>query len=81
MNMVDCQILSLGHQYRLIGWEPKDYRGVAFLPLNNKGREGEFVVILNYTYVLMVLTNAEMKWKRLENVPYAICSDLVTFRG
>ncbi|CAH8263422.1 unnamed protein product, partial [Arabidopsis lyrata] len=22
-----------------------------------------------------------MKWKRLENVPYAICSDLVTFRG
>ncbi|CAD5318460.1 unnamed protein product [Arabidopsis thaliana] len=68
MNMVDCQILSLGHQYRLIGWEPKDYRGVAFLPLNNKGREGEFVVILNYTYVLMVLTSAEMKWKRLENV-------------
>ncbi|KAL9840678.1 hypothetical protein AtNW77_Chr2g0231301 [Arabidopsis thaliana] len=61
MNMVDCQILSLGHQYRLIGWEPKDYRGVAFLPLNNKGREGEFVVILNYTYVLMVLTSAEMK--------------------
>ncbi|EFH55044.1 hypothetical protein ARALYDRAFT_901050 [Arabidopsis lyrata subsp. lyrata] len=29
----------------------------------------------------MVLTSAEMKWKRLENVPYAICSDLVTFRG
>ncbi|KAG7567601.1 hypothetical protein ISN45_Aa04g004580, partial [Arabidopsis thaliana x Arabidopsis arenosa] len=56
MNMVDCQILSLGHQYRLVGWEPKDYRGVAFLPL-------------------------KMKWKRLENVPYAICSDLVTFRG
>ncbi|CAA0360985.1 unnamed protein product [Arabidopsis thaliana] len=67
MNLVDCQILSLGHQYRLIAWEPKDYRGVAFLPLNNKGREGEFVVILNYTYVLMVLTSAEMKWKRLEN--------------
>ncbi|CAL9234177.1 unnamed protein product [Arabidopsis halleri] len=81
MSMLDCQILSLGHQYRLIGWEPKDYRGVAFLPLNKEGREGEFVVILNYTNVLMVLTSAEMKWKRLENVPYAICSDLVTFRG
>ncbi|CAH8263652.1 unnamed protein product [Arabidopsis lyrata] len=81
MNMLDCQILSLGHQYRLIGWEPKDYKGVAFLPLNKEGREGEFVVILNYTNVLMVLTSAEMKWKRLENVPYAICSDLVTFRG
>ncbi|KAG7572077.1 hypothetical protein ISN44_As09g004750 [Arabidopsis suecica] len=81
MNMVDCQILSLGHQYRLVGWEPKDYRGVVFLPLNKKGREGEFVVILNYTNILMVLTSAEMKWKRLENVPYAICSDLVTFRG
>jgi len=65
----------------LISWEPKDYRGVAFLPLDKKGREGEFVVILNYTNVLMVLTSAEMKWKRLENVPYAICSDLVTFRG
>ncbi|XP_020885162.1 F-box/kelch-repeat protein At1g64840 [Arabidopsis lyrata subsp. lyrata] len=47
MNMLDCQILSLGHQYRLIGWKPKDYRGVAFLPLKKKGREGEFVVILN----------------------------------
>ncbi|KAG7567610.1 hypothetical protein ISN45_Aa04g004640 [Arabidopsis thaliana x Arabidopsis arenosa] len=81
MNMLDCQILSLGHQYRLIRWEPNGYRGVAFLPLNKEGREGEFVVILNYINVLMVLTSAEMKWKRLENVPYAICSDLVTFRG
>ncbi|XP_019085126.1 PREDICTED: F-box/kelch-repeat protein At1g64840-like [Camelina sativa] len=82
MNMVDCQILSLGHQYRLISWEPKGYRGVAFLPLNKEGRRGEFVVILNYTNVLLVLTSAEMKWKRLENVPVgSVCSDLGTFRG
>ncbi|KAL1221455.1 F-box/kelch-repeat protein [Cardamine amara subsp. amara] len=78
MKMVDCQILPLCHQYRLIGWEPKDYRGVAFLPLN---KDGEFIVILNYTNILLVLTSAEMKWKRLEGVPEALCSDLVTFRG
>ncbi|EOA29274.1 hypothetical protein CARUB_v10025549mg [Capsella rubella] len=81
MNMTDCQILSLGHQYRLVGWEPKEYRGAAFLPLNKEGRRGEFVVLLNYTNVLLVVTSAEMKWKRLENVPASICSDLFTFRG
>lgn len=80
MNMLDCQILSLGHQYRMIGWEPKDYRGVAFLPLNKEG-EREFVVLLNYSNVLLVLRSAEMRWKRLENIAEALCSDLVTFRG
>ncbi|CAA7033101.1 unnamed protein product [Microthlaspi erraticum] len=31
MNMLDCQIFPLGHHYRMIGEEPKDYRGLAFL--------------------------------------------------
>ncbi|XP_010429463.1 PREDICTED: F-box/kelch-repeat protein At1g64840-like [Camelina sativa] len=82
MNMLDCQIIPLGHQYRMIGWDPERwiryYRGVVFLPLNN---DGEFVVLLSYAKVLLVLTSAEMRWKRLTNVPNYQCTDLVTYRG
>ncbi|KAF8053057.1 hypothetical protein N665_1469s0008 [Sinapis alba] len=82
MKMNDCQIFPLGHQYRIFGWTPKDYRGVAFLPLYKEGRGGEFVVLLNYSYgKLMVLTSVEMKWKRFENLPKTLCSNVVTFRG
>ncbi|CAA7033035.1 unnamed protein product [Microthlaspi erraticum] len=81
MNMLDCEILPLGHQYRLIGCNPSYYRGVAFLPLKKEGGR-EFVVLLHYGYVLYVQTSAEMKWKRLKNVPKSeICRDVVTFRG
>ncbi|CAA7025835.1 unnamed protein product [Microthlaspi erraticum] len=80
VNMLDCQILSLGYQYRMLGWEPEDYKRVAFLPLNKEGG-GEFVVLLNCTNDLLVLTSGEMRWKRLENVPNNSCWDLVTFRG
>ncbi|CAH2061185.1 unnamed protein product [Thlaspi arvense] len=77
-NMLDCEIVTLGHQYRMIGWELRDYRGVVFLPLN---KEGEFVVLINYTNILLVLTSAEMKWKQLKNVPDASFSNLIAFRG
>ncbi|CAL9233904.1 unnamed protein product [Arabidopsis halleri] len=87
MNTLDCQILPLGHQYRMIGWNPEAwssaYRGVAVLPLNKEGGGGggEFVVLLNYTSVLLVLRSAEMRWMRLEKIPDASCWDLFTFRG
>ncbi|KAL1204555.1 F-box/kelch-repeat protein [Cardamine amara subsp. amara] len=59
LNILNCQILPLGYQYRMIGRDPKDwrkdYRGMAFLPLNKEGG-GEFVVLLNYTKSLLVLT-------------------------
>ncbi|CAF2279814.1 F-box/kelch-repeat protein At1g64840-like [Brassica napus] len=82
MKMNDCQIFPLGHQYKMFGWELKDYRGVAFLPLYKEGRGGEFVVLLNYYYgKLMVLTSVEMKWKRFEKLSETLCSNVVTFRG
>ncbi|KAH0886127.1 hypothetical protein HID58_062223 [Brassica napus] len=82
LKMNDCQIFPLGHQYRMFGWELKDYRGVAFLPLYKEGRGGEFVVLLNYYYgKLMVLTSVEMKWKRFEKLSETLCSNVVTFRG
>ncbi|KAG7567514.1 F-box domain [Arabidopsis thaliana x Arabidopsis arenosa] len=79
MNMLDYKIFHLGYQYRMIGCNPDDYKGVAFLPLNKEG--GEFVVLLNYSSFLLVLTSAEMRWKRLENVLFFACLHLVTFRG
>ncbi|CAA7048249.1 unnamed protein product [Microthlaspi erraticum] len=75
VNMLECQILSLGYEYRMIGWKPKDCRGVAFLPLNKEGG-GEFVVLLNCSRILFVLTSAEMRWKRLEKAPMESCWDL-----
>ncbi|KAL1207152.1 F-box/kelch-repeat protein [Cardamine amara subsp. amara] len=77
INMLDCQILPLGHQYRIIGCNPKDYSSVAFLSLG----EGGFVVLLKYDINLLVLTSAEMRWKRLHIVPSSLCWSLVTFRG
>ncbi|XP_010429470.1 PREDICTED: F-box/kelch-repeat protein At1g64840-like [Camelina sativa] len=83
MNMLDCQIIPLGHQYRMIGWDPEAwtsaYRGVALLPLNKQG--GGFVVLLNYTKVLLVLTSGEMRWMRVKKFSDASCWDLFIFRG
>ncbi|KAL1221314.1 F-box/kelch-repeat protein [Cardamine amara subsp. amara] len=81
MNMLDCQIFPLGHQYRIIGCNPISYRGVATLPLTKERGGGGFVVLLNCSQFLLVLTSAEMRWKQLENVPKSFCWSLVTFRG
>ncbi|KAG7567628.1 hypothetical protein ISN45_Aa04g004830 [Arabidopsis thaliana x Arabidopsis arenosa] len=82
MNMLDCQILPLGNQYRIIGWDPEEQTTV-FLPLNKDGGEGggEFVVLLNYSYLLLALTSSEMRWKLVMDVPNTSCTELVTFRG
>ncbi|KAG7567861.1 hypothetical protein ISN45_Aa04g006990 [Arabidopsis thaliana x Arabidopsis arenosa] len=85
MNILDCQIVPLGYQYRMMGWDPEDwatdYRGVAFLPLNKEGGGEEFVVLLNYTKNLYVLRSTEMRWMKLKVTSDASCSDLVAFRG
>ncbi|CAA7032994.1 unnamed protein product [Microthlaspi erraticum] len=69
VNMLDCQILSLGYQYTMIG--------VVFLPLEKE----EFVMLLKHYEALWVLKSAEMKWKLLENVPKKSCWKVVAFRG
>ncbi|EOA27268.1 hypothetical protein CARUB_v10023388mg [Capsella rubella] len=86
VNVLDYQVVPMGYQYRIVGWDPERwigyYRGVVFLPLNKDGEgQEEFIVILNYSKVLLVLTSAEMRWKRLTTVPNYQCTDLVTFRG
>ncbi|XP_010429466.1 PREDICTED: F-box/kelch-repeat protein At1g64840-like [Camelina sativa] len=87
VSLHDCEILPMWqHQYRMVGWDPKEcntyYRGVACLPLNKEGGGGEeFVVLVNYFKVLLVLSSTEMRWKRLMNIPDYPCTDLVTFRG
>ncbi|KAG2308256.1 hypothetical protein Bca52824_028004 [Brassica carinata] len=80
MNMKDCQILPLGHQYRMIGCNAREYRNVAVLPLNQEGG-GDFVVLLNFTRVMFVFRSAEMRWRRLQPFTDATCEELVTFRG
>ncbi|CAA7033004.1 unnamed protein product [Microthlaspi erraticum] len=84
LNMVDCQILPLGYQYRMIGYDPNSlatsFRGVAFLPLNKEGG-GEFVVLIGYAHDLLALRSSEMKWMRVEKPSRADCKDIVTFRG
>ncbi|CAA7032987.1 unnamed protein product [Microthlaspi erraticum] len=85
MNILDCQMLSLGYEYRLKNWSPDGekttLRNLAFLPLNKEGG-GEFGVLLYFKGDLLVLTTrAEMKWKLLENVPKKPCTSLATFRG
>ncbi|CAL9233885.1 unnamed protein product [Arabidopsis halleri] len=80
MNMLDCQILPLGNQYRIIGWDPEEQTTV-FLPLCKDGGGGEFVVLLNYSYLLLALTSSEMRWKLVMDVPNTSCTELVTFRG
>ncbi|CAA7033027.1 unnamed protein product [Microthlaspi erraticum] len=44
--MLDCQILSLGYEYRMFGGNLKDYICMAVLPLN---KEGEILVIDPYS--------------------------------
>ncbi|CAH8263649.1 unnamed protein product [Arabidopsis lyrata] len=76
MNIVGCQIVLLGYQYRMMGWNPEK--------LGNRLQEGggeEFVVLLNYTKNLYVLRSTEMRWMKLKVTSDASCSDLVAFRG
>ncbi|CAF1861711.1 unnamed protein product [Brassica oleracea var. botrytis] len=82
MKMNDCQIFPLGHQYRMIGCNAKEYRNVVVLPLNQEGG-GDFVVLLNFTKVLLVYRSTEMRWRRLHTQPFttATCEELFTFRG
>ncbi|CAH2061191.1 unnamed protein product, partial [Thlaspi arvense] len=81
MNILDCQILPLGYQYRMVGYDPdsfsSSYRGVAFLPL----RGGEFIVLMAYSLDLFVLRSAQMRWVRLQRASEAQCKGLVAFRG
>ncbi|CDY54221.1 BnaA04g28250D [Brassica napus] len=84
MKMNDCQILPLGHQYRMIGCNAKEYINVVVLPLNQEGGGGgDFVVLLNFTKVLLVYRSTEMRWRRLHTQPFttATCEELFTFRG
>ncbi|XP_010431591.1 PREDICTED: F-box/kelch-repeat protein At2g24250-like [Camelina sativa] len=78
MNMLDCQIIPLGHQYRMIG---REHNRSAFLPLDKEGGGGEFVVVSSFLYDFMVLTSVEMRWKQLENIPNGRCTNIVTFRN
>ncbi|XP_013637583.1 PREDICTED: F-box/kelch-repeat protein At1g64840-like isoform X1 [Brassica oleracea var. oleracea] len=82
LNVLDCQIFPLGHQCRMIGWDLEEwrttnYRGVAFLPLNN----GEFIVLLNFTKSLFMSRSDEMRWIQLKKFSDASCEEIVPFRG
>ncbi|XP_010431589.1 PREDICTED: F-box/kelch-repeat protein At2g24250-like [Camelina sativa] len=77
VNMRDCQIIPLGHKYRLIDWETSH---VAFLPVDKEGG-GEFVVLRSCYNCFMVFASVEKRWKRLKNIPHGVCSNIVTFRG
>uniref|UniRef100_A0A1J3K3Z4 F-box/kelch-repeat protein n=1 Tax=Noccaea caerulescens TaxID=107243 RepID=A0A1J3K3Z4_NOCCA len=83
MSVLDCQILPLGYQYRMIGYDPQSlatsFRGVAFLPLSKEG--GEFVVLIGYSHDFLALRSTEMKWMRVEKPSKGGCKDIVTFRG
>ena len=82
LNVLDCQIFPLGHQCRMIGWDLEEwrttnYRGVAFLPLNN----GELIVLLNFTKSLFMSRSAVMRWIQLKKFSDASCEERVPFRG
>uniref|UniRef100_M4ETI1 KIB1-4 beta-propeller domain-containing protein n=2 Tax=Brassica campestris TaxID=3711 RepID=M4ETI1_BRACM len=78
MNMRDGQIFPLGHQYR-ISCDSKDYRSVAFLQLNQEGRE-EFIVLLGFSSFFLGLRSSEMKWKLVMGFRTPLSDDIVTFR-
>ncbi|KAG2264174.1 hypothetical protein Bca52824_071253 [Brassica carinata] len=82
MNVIGSQIVSLGHQYTMVCWDPKGLRttyknAAAILPLGG----GEFVVLRIFSGTLFVLTSTKRKWVRLRGVPSFRCTALVTFRG
>ncbi|CAH2061189.1 unnamed protein product, partial [Thlaspi arvense] len=81
MNIVDCQILPLGYQYRMVNYDPDSlatrFGGVAFLPL----RGGKFVVLIGHSRNLLVFRSAEMRWMRLEGASEAQCKGIIAFRG
>nr|VDC80691.1 unnamed protein product [Brassica rapa] len=85
MNVIGSQILSLGHQCRIVCWDPKGlrttFRNAAILPLNGEGGRGEFAVLRSYLGTLLVLKSATRKWVPLPGVPRSSCNGLVTFRG
>ncbi|XP_024014180.1 F-box/kelch-repeat protein At1g64840 isoform X2 [Eutrema salsugineum] len=84
-NMLDCQIFSLGNQYRIIRWSPKGvrtiYKYVAFLPLNEGGGGGGFVVLRRYYRTLLMFRSVERRWFRVMDTPNYTCTGLVAFRG
>ncbi|CAH2061193.1 unnamed protein product [Thlaspi arvense] len=84
VNILDCQILPLGYQYRMIGYDPDSlatrYRGVALLPLDKEGR-GEFVVLMGYAHDLLVLRSGAMRWMQLNKTSRADCKDIITCNG
>ncbi|WZZ54238.1 hypothetical protein YC2023_054345 [Brassica napus] len=79
MNMRDGQVFPLGHQYR-ISCDSKDYRTVAFLQLNQEGRE-EFIVLLGFGRFFLALRSFEMKWKLVMGFRTPSSDDIVTFRS
>ncbi|KAJ0232450.1 hypothetical protein HA466_0290920 [Hirschfeldia incana] len=87
MNVIGSQILSLGHRYRMVCWDPNGlrttHRNAAILPLSREGERGrgEFVVLRSYYGILLVLTSAIRKWVRFPGVRSSSCTGLVTFRG
>lgn len=84
VNMLDYQIIPLGFQYIMIGWDPESlangYVGVAFLPVKKNGGD-EFVVLLRYRNHLLVLRSSEMRWMKVKKTSIASCKGLVSFRG
>ncbi|XP_019093380.1 PREDICTED: F-box/kelch-repeat protein At2g24250-like [Camelina sativa] len=74
VNMRDCQIIPLGHKYRLIDWETSH---VAFLPVDKEGGgEGEFVVLRSCYTDFMVFASVEKRWKRLKRDDHGECSNI-----
>ncbi|VYS50016.1 unnamed protein product [Arabidopsis thaliana] len=84
VNMLDYQIIPLGFQYIMIGWDPESlangYVAVAFLPVKKNGGD-EFVVLLRYRNHLLVLRSSEMRWMKVKKTSIASCKGLVSFRG
>ncbi|EOA28493.1 hypothetical protein CARUB_v10024706mg [Capsella rubella] len=74
MNMLDCQIIPLGHYYRIMGRD----NHVDCLPLD---KEGGFVVLCRNQNDIMVLTSVEMRWKQLNDLSNCFSADVVTFKS
>lgn len=81
-NVLNLQIIPLGHHYRVVGFNPRDrtsdYRGVAVLPLN-KGKD--LFVLLNHTELLyMFRSDDERRWVGLERFSDDTFYEVVAFR-
>ncbi|EOA27287.1 hypothetical protein CARUB_v10023404mg [Capsella rubella] len=84
MNMLGCQIISLGHQYRLIyvsdSKMPRGYGGMAYLPLEVRGKR-EFVVVVIYNRYVLALQSEDMQWMPVNRTTWDACESIVSFRG